>query len=64
MKLDKPLAVLKKVVSDSNGASDMRIDEKTSITQPKTEYQVVGVVRQKYLFKDRPKVLLDLQAEL
>ena len=60
MKFDKPLAVLKKVSSGalSSGPMDMDVDQDSSTSS--TSYEVVGVVRQKFLFKDRPKVLLEL----
>lgn len=60
VKFDKPLAVLKKVSSGAlaSGPMDMDVDHDPSLSS--TAYEVVGVVRQKFLFKDRPKVLLEL----
>lgn len=51
-KLPKPLAVLKKnVKSKEEGGTD--VDNANN-----AEYLVVGVVREKYIFKNRPKPLI------
>lgn len=62
VKLEKPLAVLKKVPGASNPEMPQISDSSSKMdvdAAPSTSYEVVGVVRSKYLFKDRPKVLLD-----
>lgn len=62
-KLEKPLAVLKKVTSECNPSSEMDTDISSTDISGNTSYEIVGVVRQKFLFKDRPKVLLDLTSK-
>lgn len=62
-KLEKPLAVLKKVVPNNGGVEMMDISDGSASSGSGTEYTVVGVVRQKFLFKDRPKVLLETQPD-
>lgn len=62
VKLEKPLAVLKKVIRAQNSSFRMESSYEYSEyhdndTNP--SYEIVGVVRHKFLFKDRPKVLLD-----
>lgn len=52
--LDKPLAVLEKVVAD-NDDDAMATDENAP---PPVHYRVVGVVRRKCLFKARPQTLI------
>jgi hypothetical protein len=58
VKFEKPLAVLKKLPA-SNSAMDIDCEPSSDSSASSTSYEVVGVVRQKYLFKDRPKVLLE-----
>jgi chromosome transmission fidelity protein 8 len=62
--IEKPLAVLKKLKPDSSTMMDVENDDNSSETVSSTSYEVVGVVRQKFLFKDRPKVLLEVSNSL
>lgn len=62
VKLDKPLAVAKKITGSSSGVEASEITDSAKMAvdgEQNTSYEVVGVVRSKYLFKDRPKVLLE-----
>ncbi|CAM8938263.1 unnamed protein product [Rhodiola kirilowii] len=49
--LKKPLVVLKKVEIDASG-------QETASTLKKVELEVVGIIRQRILFKTRPKALI------
>ncbi|CAM8939559.1 unnamed protein product [Rhodiola kirilowii] len=49
--LKKPLVVLKKVEIDASG-------QETASTHKKVELEVVGIIRQRILFKTRPKALI------
>jgi len=59
VKLDKPLAVLRRVTLSQNPPNTVGSGLGNLEYCSQTSYEVVGVVRHKFLFKDRPKVLLD-----
>ncbi|KAK9905797.1 hypothetical protein WJX75_006430 [Coccomyxa subellipsoidea] len=55
--LKKPFAVLEKH-SACLDADSMDTDEDTTETHNTTEYKVIGVVRKKCLFKNRPRAII------
>lgn len=58
--LGKPLAVLKK----RSGTSGKAVDQETSLPTPgSVKYDVEGVIRWKYIFKDRPRLLISKSKE-
>lgn len=59
VKLEKPLAVLKKSTNDSSSSMEVTAADLSTDSSSHVSYEVVGVVRSKYLFRDRPKVLLE-----
>jgi len=62
VKLEKPLAVLKKVASAHKPSIGTEESTSPVSAASKSAYEIVGVVRHKFLFKDRPKVLLEMPA--
>ena len=58
--LDKPFAVLKKKqrITSDNQDNVMEVDEKDSNDQTETSYDIVAFVKQKIIFKNRPRPII------
>jgi hypothetical protein len=53
--------VLQKSIQDADSAMEVTETDLGNMGDaPSVSYEVIGVVRSKYLFKDRPKVILDV----
>ena len=53
VKLDKPLAVMKKITN-----SVEEVEEEMDCDQTQTSYEITALVRKKLIFKDRPKPIV------
>ncbi|KAG6555939.1 hypothetical protein Mapa_001876 [Marchantia paleacea] len=58
--LKKPLLILKSRTQEVQDDNSMEIDStgNASKQEPKAELQVIGIIRHKLLFKNRPKALI------
>lgn len=56
--MKKPLLVLKKKIIKSDMEIDQKDDDDDDLNSSRVELEVIGIIRQRILFKTRPKALI------